>query len=189
MIGRWLPGLVLTILALASGWLLHNLDLGGSPSAPTERHDPDFYMQNFTTVTMDAHGRPDRQLKAERMVHYPDTDTNELTAPELLLHGEGHKPVHVTAERGWLASGNDVVLLRGEVHIWQDEPGGSGRLEITTRDLRVLPESRYAETDQPAKLRGPWGEARGVGLRAHLDQGRVELLSQVRTVYEPKSTN
>jgi lipopolysaccharide export system protein LptC len=89
------------------------------------------------------------------------------------------------AEWGWVAADRQTLLLEGEVVV--DRTTESGQLPVTlfTRDLRVRPAERYVETAAPARAVTPGGELRAVGARAWLDQGRVELLSEVRGVYEP----
>jgi lipopolysaccharide export system protein LptC len=119
------------------------------------------------------------------MAHFPDTDTNELEKPYLIVFQDsGGDPLHVESERGWVSGDEEVMLLLGQVHMWRDTPQGVRKLSIRTRDLRVLPDSNYAETDMPVVIRTPTTESRGVGMRAYLGERRVELLSRVRTVYE-----
>ena len=60
-------------------------------------------------------------------------------------------------------------------------------MDIRTEDMRVLPNTNYGETDKLVIINTPGSESRGVGMRAFLDQGRVELLSQVHTLYDPAS--
>ena len=45
------------------------------------RHDPDYLLTNFTTTTYGRDGRTESVLSAAQMVHYPDDDSTELTAP------------------------------------------------------------------------------------------------------------
>lgn len=187
MIRRWLPGMLLLALTAASGWLYQALQREPGAIERADRHDPDFFMTNFVTRVMDKTGSLERELSADRLDHYPDTDTNELLAPSMKLYRGPEVAWQVVSERGWVSADQDVVLLQGQVTIWQDGENGERRLEIITRDMRVLPESEYAETDQAALIRTPRGETRGVGMRAYLDRGRLELLSQVRTTYDQKT--
>lgn len=189
MSGRWVPATVLLVLAIGSGWLLRQLQTTDEVQTGGPAHTPDFYLEEFTTTTMGESGKPDRVLKAARMVHYPDTDTHELTRPYMVLYHPERQPWHVESERGWVSAKGDVVLLLGKVHIWRDDEQGVLETEIRTRDLRVLPDSDYGETDKPVTIRAGRSESRGVGMRAFLDQDRLELLSQVHTVYEPKPKN
>ena len=85
MLARWVPIAALLALALGSGWLLKKLDVRLFEAAATKRHTPDFYMENFTTITMDEFGKPRRRIVADYMAHFPDTDTKEFSRPYMIL--------------------------------------------------------------------------------------------------------
>ena len=48
----------------------------------------------------------------------------------------------------------------------------------------MLPDTQYGETDKPVVIRTPSSETKSTGMRAYLEQRRLELLSGVNTVYE-----
>ena len=172
--------------ALLTGWLAHQFE-GFQPLAPAKRdEEPDYFLENFTTTTTDESGTLTRALSAKRLLHFPDTDTNELTEPHLVLFRTTGTPWHVESERGWISGSGDVVLLLGRVHAWRDDARGERLVDIHTRDMRILPNDDYGETDSAAIIRSRGSEARGVGLRVDADQDRVELLADVSTVYEPR---
>ena len=178
--------LVMLAIAAASFWLLRELDEELLESKPGAAHTPDMYMENFVTTAMDQEGRPLRRLEAEYMAHFPDTDTHELQGPYMVMYGgEGQEPWHVRSERGWVSASGDVMLLLGKVHIWRNNASGLMELDIKTEDLRVLPEKEYGETDKPVVITTPTTETRAVGMKAHLKDSRLELLSNVRTRHEP----
>lgn len=183
---KWAPTVALLLLALGSGWLIRELDLAGAAADGNQRHTPDLYLDNFTTTTMDEFGRPRRRLQAVHMAHFPDTDTSELEQPYLVLYRPAGPPWHVKSERGWVSASGDVMLLLGRVHIWRNNDDGERDVDVRTRDLRVLPDSEYGETDKHAVIRTPSSESHGVGMRAFLNESRIELLSEVRTLYEKK---
>ncbi len=141
-------------------------------------------MQDFESITMDALGAPKRTLQAKRLAHYPDTDSNELEQPYIVLHHPEKPPWHVRSERGWINGEGKVILLLGAVKIWREETAENHRVDIETYDLRVLPDSDYGETDKAVLIRTPTTETRGIGMRAYLERGRVEILSKVHTRYE-----
>ena len=184
MFGRWMPVILLLSLAAASAWLLKELGLVSEPRQETARHVPDFYMENFTTVTMDETGEPSRRLEAAYMAHFPDTGTKEFSEPYLVMYREEATPWHIRAERGWVSATGDVMLMLGKVQIWQDREDGSRHMTVDTEDLRVLPGSDYGETDKPVVIATETSTTRGVGMRAYLEQSRMELLSLVSTHYE-----
>ncbi len=180
------PMAALLVLALGSGWLVKKLDPTLDSVGPKASHTPDYFIENFTTTRMNESGKRDRRLEAKTLVHYPDTNTDELVEPYLSLYPETGQPWEVRSERGWLSKNSDVVLLLGKVHIWRKDSQGDIALEIHTRDLRVTPKAEYGETDKPAIITTKSTQTRGVGMRANLIQGRVELLSQVTTKYAKK---
>lgn len=185
----WLPGVLLVVLALGSAWFLNHLKRSDGEADGGQRHNPDFFMRDFSTVRMGTNGLPERELRAEHMVHYPDTDSSELARPHLVIHQPPRPPWHVGAESGWVSPDSEVVLLQGRVRIWQESRDRAGQIEIHTRDLRVLPESLYAETDRPVSIRAAGSETKSVGMRVFMQEHRIELLSQVLTYFEPRRTN
>ncbi|MCC7412448.1 MAG: LPS export ABC transporter periplasmic protein LptC [Gammaproteobacteria bacterium] len=183
---------MLTVLGLlaalvVTGWLLGRLDDGSGRGAVKVRHDPDWYMENFTQRAMDASGAIARRLSADFMVHYPDDDSSELVRPVLELYNEDPEPWRVIAERGWVGANGEVVLLYGSVEIWRNAPEGGREIEVLTRDLRVLPEEQYAESDHPTTIRKRMTVTHAVGMRADFGAKRLELLTKVRSRYDVRS--
>ena len=181
---RWVVLVILLTSAVLTGWVLERFDDDKRVTRKTQDHDPDYYMENFVRTAMDAEGLVKDRLRADFMVHYPDDDTSELVQPRMEIYNGADEPWHVAAERAWVGSGNDVVLLYGEVEIWRAGAGGGRRLEVLTRDLRVLLHEDYAETDQPATIRGRTTVVKAVGMRANFGLNRIELVDQVRSRYE-----
>lgn len=185
MISRWAPGLALVMMAVASAWLLQQLTMQRDATDARQRHDPDLFMADFVTTFMDLDGRPEHELRAQRLEHFPDTDTHELLLPHMRVFQDDAEPIQVRSERGWISADGNLVLLQGRVYIWQDDLDGSKEMEVLTRDMRVLLDQDVAETEHPAVMRTAGGESHSVGLKAYLDSNRLELLKQVQTTYEP----
>lgn len=176
--------LALAAIALVSSWYLNRLDAEPPQRFVDTRRVPDYYVENFTATTLDQSGFPSRRLDAAYMAHYPETDTHELTDPYLVLFAELATPWHVRSERGWISPDGEEMRLLGKVHIWRNNELGQRQLDIRTEDLRVLPATEYGETDKRVVITTPASESRGLGMRAWMDKSRLELLSEVRTVYE-----
>ena len=175
---------VMIAVAAASFWTLRHLDVDLFGPSDTARHTPDLYLENFVTTAMGPDGRPMRRVEAEYMAHFPDTDTHEFQRPYMVMYREQGEPWHVRSERGWLSASGDVMLLLGKVHIWRNNASGVKELDIKTEDLRVLPEREYGETDKPVLITTPASQTRGIGMRAHLAESRLELLSNVHTRHD-----
>lgn len=175
---------VLVAAAITTAWLLRQLT---SPEAAGEARtfqDPDYYMEHFTTVTMGDDGQPKSRLQAEYMAHYPDNDTTELVAPRMRLYREGRPPMNVSADKGWVTQDSQVILLRGDVRMWEEDESGQRTLEVTTSAARILVDDDYAETDEPATIVSRDMTISGTGMRAWFPDSRLEVLKHEKTIID-----
>ena len=132
--------LLFGVLGLLSMWLQFGIiekeqvEFDGN-----ERHDPDYYIENFTAVGMDEKGIRRYVLEAERLVHYPDDDTALLDNPHIIQYEDGAPPRHTYSESGWISSDGNEVLLTGNVRVIQNVSGDedSGQTVLTTEKMRI----------------------------------------------------
>ena len=177
---QWAVPAVLLAVTGASGWMLYTLDFDKSMAAQNPPEAPDAYMENFITVEMDGAGKPKRRLEADYMAYNAD-ETVDLSNPHYVLYRAEGEPWNVRSEHGRISADGAIVLLLGKVNIWRNDGSGVRDLDIRTEHLKVLPDSEYGETEEPVTIRMPASTSTGVGMRAHLAETRIELLSQVRT--------
>lgn len=189
MTNRWKIAVFLIALVIGSTWLLHRLGDVDDKKDEIIRHDPDYYMENFTTTTMEEDGSLKNRLTADYMAHYPENDTTELNRPQLEVFRKDKQPLMIIADKGWVTSDNEVILLTGAVKIRENGQDGARKMEITTTDVRILTEQEYAETDKPATFTNRQSIITATGVRAFFREERVELLSNVQTTIEPDATN
>lgn len=185
-VGRIFAVIALIGLAALSAWLLETVKSEREPIAKARPHTPDYTLENFTASAMDIRGKLHDRLQAQIMLHYPDDDSSELTKPHIELYRQDAPPWRVDAEKGWVYSKGELVLLQDDVFIERDAVSKDGPLHIVTRDVRVRPKDKYAETDQPVAILQGTARIDAVGMRAYFQEGRLELLSAVRGKYDPK---
>ena len=134
--------LYIAILGLVglSGIYLQNSMIEDEPVVDdyNSRHDPDYYIENFTAVGMDINGERQYVLEAERMVHFPDDDTSLLDKPHVIQYETGRAPTHIYSETGWVSANGDEVILTGNVRVirGRDSTGSGG--VTTTEKLKVV---------------------------------------------------
>jgi lipopolysaccharide export system protein LptA len=164
---------LLAVAALGSAWLMNRMGVqGGGGEADTSR-DPDYYMEDFNTLSMREDGTPKHRLEAVYMAHYPDNDATELLQPKMEIFRRDKTPLFVTAEKGWVTSGNEVILLKGQVRLWENNAAGERTLEVDTSEVRVLRDEEYAETDEYATIKSGRATITGtaaLGLSTDKDQ-------------------
>lgn len=183
---RWKLIVVLIVVAGFSYWALEKLTEDDATKLNKLAHYPDYYMENFTTLTMNQDGTPKNRLNAVYMAHYPDDNTSELHKPELEIYHVDRPPIMVTADNGWVTSNNDVILLSGNVYLHQNDEFGNLKVELIAEDARVLVDQKYAETDKAATLITKRSLTNSIGMRAYLQEQRMEFLSNVQTTIEPR---
>ena len=143
-------------------------------------HKPDYYMENFSTLTMNLDGTPKNKLFADYLAHYPNDDTTELLKPKLELYHIDKPPTVITSEKGWITSNNEVILLSGNVELIHLDRNGELELQVNTSDVKILTEEDYAETNQHATVLGRNSRVEAIGVRAYMRESRIELLSNVK---------
>ncbi|MBL1142268.1 MAG: LPS export ABC transporter periplasmic protein LptC [Proteobacteria bacterium] len=187
--GRWQLALILVIIAGFTYWALDKLTEDDLTELSKLAHYPDYYMENFTTLTMNQDGTPKNRLYAAYMAHYPDDNTSELHEPILKIFRAEKQPINVRSDKGWVTSNNDVILLDGNVYLHQNDDDGSLKLELLAEDARVLVDQKYAETDNATTLISKKSTTTSIGMRAYLQEQRLEFLSNVKTTIESSESS
>lgn len=102
------------------------------------RHDPDYYIENFTATGLDRNGQRRYVIEAERMAHFPDDDTALLDHPHVIEYEVGMAPRHTYADSGWMNSTGDEILLTGNVRVVVEAdsrgPGGT----MKAKRMRII---------------------------------------------------
>jgi len=132
---RGLVAIVLIAAASLSWWLSRTV--APETGAPAVRHEPDYVMKGFRTVSHDARGRVQHVLHADQLRHYPDDGSYELDRPYLIRYGEG-AATHVRANQAWMPAERNVIDLRGNVRINRGRDPQQAGGEIKTERLRMV---------------------------------------------------
>lgn len=194
MIRNWL-----SITALVALTLLF-ITLWESPpeqfrrdQAKTEKrpHIVTSILHDAKSTSFDAEGNLAYTFKAAETRHFQKNpkkqtakDYTEFTSPYMVLMHDPANPWYVQAKQGKARKNGTVIELWGDVIAWQIDANGE-RSELTTTYLRLKPEQQYAETDKPVMIDAAGSKTRAVGMKAFLQQDRIELLSRVRGIHEP----
>jgi lipopolysaccharide export system protein LptC len=181
--GAWATLATLGSLAAFTWWLQAATQ---TPVAANQAvgHVPDYTVADFTLTAMNLAGRPYYRLKAPSMARYADDRTTEVEEPQVEFREQTGPPWEMTADHGWISADRSLVRLLGHVVVLRAGAAGSEPVKLVTSDVSIQPDDRYATTDQPvAAWLGPHRmEARGMKL--YLQEGRLQLLSDVRGHYE-----
>ncbi|NVK44120.1 MAG: LPS export ABC transporter periplasmic protein LptC [Oceanospirillaceae bacterium] len=180
--------LVLATALLAPVLLYWGFDRGPSESAVPELEgdvtNTDFYLRDARIQQFDGNGRLHQELRSPELEHYPEPGLLQAGTPKIeIFREEGGGRVRIEAAQGMLLDSNERVDLSGDVRLY-DEPEGGEPLKLETTTLTLLPDQQIAETDAAVRILGQRGETRAQGMKAYLEERKVELLSEVEGRYE-----
>lgn len=185
LLGR-LGILALVIAAASAFWWLDTLrQPPEQPAPPEERHEPDYYMNDFRLRAYEGAGAPRYVLDGERLAHFADDGSAQVTQPRLrYTTAETEAPWHVRGQRGILRPGGDVVDLEHDV-VLHREPARRPPITLRTTRMTVFTEAGRAETDQPVTIVSPGRRVRAIGMTAYFGPDQIELHQDVRGRYDP----
>ena len=159
------------------------------PAHPAQRrHDPDYIVTNFTSTTYDRDGVPLSVLSAARMVHFPDDDTTELTAPRVRQTKPQEPHFLVTAERGALSGDGGEVFLYDNVVLVREADAQRPEARLTTSFLHMVRDRSLVRTDREVTIVEDRRSITGRGMEYNSESRQFTLQSDVvaRFEAEPK---
>ncbi len=154
----YLPVLLMAVLALGTYWLVRSTPLPVLPGPQTPvRHEPDYFLRNFSVKTFDAMGRLKSEVFGVRARHFPDTDSLEIDSIRIHSFNEEGRLTTATAVRGVTNADGSEVQLMGNAQVVRDSVADkAGRLQprLTYRSefLHAFMNTERIKSDQPVEL-------------------------------------
>lgn len=186
--GVGFPLAVLIALSALTLWLKHAAELPDEKPVDKRRHDPDTIIENFTAATLDPNGKPLHLLSAERLVHFADDNSSDLTQPRLRYTPAGQPVITLKANRGRALAGTDQVTLLDDVRIEQLTTPTTPGWIATMPDITALPPLGTASTDSPVVLTQGLGTLRGTGFSLDQKARTTSLNAAVRGNFPPRTS-
>lgn len=179
------PVAILTLLAALTFWLERATQIEAPRGDGKKRHDPDYIAEKFTVRRFGPTGGLQNTLSAQKMVHYPDDDTTELTEPRVSYLG-GPRPTHLTARQGLVGPDAEEIALVKDVRAVREATDKDPELVFTTSTLTVFPDDEVARTAAPVTITQGASVVHGVGLEADNKTAIYKLLNRVTGTIEKK---
>ncbi len=174
------PLLLMLALAAATLWLERAVQAPEYDNTGRMRHDPDFIAEDFGITKMSVSGKPEYSLSAARMLHYPDDQSTDIVAPQLVQRRDNDPPLVIRAERGKISQNGDEASFSGKVVVVREAGAGRSELRVETEYLQVVPDRDLARTDKPVIITEGRSRLAGVGMEFNNKTRQFALLSQVR---------
>ena len=187
---RLLPLVLLMLLAALTFWLDHATHVDEQRHDGKGRHDPDFIVDKFTVRRYDIDGHLQHLLTAQKMLHYTDDDSTEVSGPVLHYFSNGRR-TEVTATRAWLGPAGKELRLHDQVRVFQEATAGELPTLLTTAEMTVFPDEETARSNSPVTITQGASVINGTGLEAdnklrlYKLQGRAHALINRQKVTQP----
>ncbi len=154
----YLPLILMGLMALGSWWLVRSTP-GAIPATPTvaARHEPDYFMRNFSIKIFDDAGRLKNELHGAQARHFPDTDTVEIDGVRLRAVSEQSGIVAASADRALTNGDGSEVQLFGHASVVREARTDATGHQVPASELHGEFFHAYAnverlETDKPVLL-------------------------------------
>lgn len=154
----YLPVILMGVLAFGTYWLVRSTPLLMPPEqeAPA-RHEPDYFMRNFSVKTFDAAGRLKSEVLGTYARHYPDTDTLEIDLVRIRSFNEEGRLTTATASRAVANGDASEVQLIGNARVVRepvvDKAGQTQpRMEFRGEFLHAFMDTERVKSHKPVEL-------------------------------------
>lgn len=185
-------------------------DLADATTTSVQQY-PDAFLTHSKTSQYNAQGKLSHTVISKRSNYYEPKDNRPesytlLTEPKFAFYDDknANDPTSKDSSTKKLINNNSIawrasseiaksinndeeVLLSGNVLLIQ-QPHSSNEIPTTinSEELLINPNLQYAETDKPVIIKDATSVTTSTGLTLSLDTNTVELLSNVRSRYEPR---
>ena len=172
-------------MAVITFWINLTVEQQGPKIDGSNRHDPDYTMNNFVTTQTDTTGKLRYVLAAAEMLHYPDDDSTVLQRPRYTQYTINKPYTQIEALRGYVSSNGEEVELVDNVKVVRQAFGGKGEMQVLTEKLVIFPNQELAKTNSPVIItQAPKTVIRAKGMVFDKKNQTVKLFNRVKVHYE-----
>lgn len=174
-------------IALLSFGLVQLTELEGGRSLVVPPHSPDYFSHSYQKWEMDGLGKLTQQWSTDSIVHFSDDGITRFQKPLFHFYNSGVSPWMIESDNGVLSADGKVLMLNGNVTISRAKTERVRGLRINTSELKVLPQTHYAETNAPTELISAPNRTTGIGMKlVFVEPISLQLLDKVKGRYEKK---
>lgn len=183
---HYLTALLLVILlAVASSWFFESNKNSPILTKEVLRHDPDYFLENFTATTMDMEGQLSYKVIAVHLEHYPDDNSMKLQQPVFSFYENNIERWTASANEALIFQETQKIYLTGNVIMNQfpKQKEKTTPIQLTSNQLTIEAKAKIAHTKSKIKLIQGNNQIEGVGMRADMNKNKIEFMSKTRSIY------
>ena len=154
----YLPVALMALLALGTYWLVQSSPKAGAPAVESAvRHEPDYFMRNFSVRTFVETGRLKSEVFGSAARHFPDSDVTEIDQVRIRAFDDQDQLTTATAKRALTNSDASEVELFGNAWVVREAVVDKGvetspRMEFRGEYLHAFMDTERVESNQPVEI-------------------------------------
>ena len=154
----YLPVGLMALLALGTYWLVQSTPGAGvSAVEGPVRHDPDYFMKNFSVRTFVEAGRLKSEVFGAAARHFPDSDSTEIDTVKIRAFDDQGQLTTATANRALTNGDASEVELFGNALVVREAIVDKGiqtspRMEFRGEYLHAFMDTERVESDKPVEI-------------------------------------
>lgn len=143
----------------------------------------DIYAENVVLKIFDRSGQLIKHIETPFITYDLKSKQANFTYPKLTLYKEHEMPWIITSDQGQAVNEFKTITLNEHVHLHQPQGPHTKHTVITTDQMTYEPSQNFAYTNKPVQFKQQGRTVQAVGLKAYLNEERVELLSKAKGYY------
>jgi lipopolysaccharide export system protein LptC len=154
---------------------------------------PDSYLINTKTTQYNTKGEVSHILLADKVSAFEANNNDEaytlLEQPKFTFYNNQvstSPPWHASSKHARSLHQEEELFMTGDVILTQKNSHDAIATTISSEQLLIKPNQQYAETSKPVIIKNKSAVTTAIGLKMSLESETVELLSNVRSRYEPQ---
>ena len=165
------------------------ISTSGTWTIPTIPPAPDYFLEDFSATRFGVDGSVVQQLRATKMIHYPEGLPTEVESPNLTDTQPGRAPTRARADSAKISPDNENIYLSGNVVAERDARDGRGKLVVTSEYLHVQPKLEKAATDRRVQIADATGTHIGNAMEVDNKAHTIKLRNGVTGELPPRPAN
>jgi len=146
------------------------------------------FADNIIYKSYNKNGFIQSNIKATSLERYQKDGESSFKYPHGLIYTKKRIPWYIRADTGRARDTANWIYLHGNVIMHQLPYPNHPETTIKTETAIIHPAKETAETDQAVLIQQLDNEVKGVGMKADMNKGIIDILSQSEGYYQPTNS-
>lgn len=174
-----LTAVALLLILVAGTWWAADYTQRSIPVEAARRltHEQDSWAERFVMLRADGSGMAVNRLEGERLLHFPDNDSYEVTRARAIGQRAGMPIVSGASDTAIMDRDGKRITMRGNARLHRAPEAERAALDISSEELIMLPDDNIYYTDLPARVTQGQSEMTGTGMHYDNSTRQLRILS------------